>query len=202
MYFSRTVNLVTLANVIAEGARQVEGADVGVYRVRDPVDGDDASKYEDGALDAPIITPEIILDSDCVIIGSPASQNFACKELVRFLETLSDFQTSGCLLKGKVAGAFQAVSGYVCGYGGHELSLHQLHGWFLQHGMLPVGVPPSPVMEDAPLASPYGTCMAGKSRADATGNKLKALSETEVKLAYSQGEWAAIITKQLHDDGD
>ena len=88
MYFSRTVNLVTLANVIAEGVRQVEGADVGVYRVRDPVDGDDASKYEDGALDAPIITPEIILDSDCVIIGSPASQNFACKELVRFLETL------------------------------------------------------------------------------------------------------------------
>ena len=42
MYFSRTVNLVTLANVIAEGVRQVEGADVGVYRVRDPVDGDDA----------------------------------------------------------------------------------------------------------------------------------------------------------------
>jgi hypothetical protein len=24
----------------------------------------------------------------------------------------------------------------------------------------------------------------------------------EVKLAYSQGEWAAIITKQLHDDGE
>jgi len=43
VYFSRTVNLVTLANVIAEGVRQVEGADVGVYRVRDPVDGDDAS---------------------------------------------------------------------------------------------------------------------------------------------------------------
>jgi len=34
--------------------------------------------------------------------------------------------------------------------------------------------------------------------------RLEALGvpEEEVKLAYSQGEWASIITKQLHDDGD
>jgi NAD(P)H dehydrogenase (quinone) len=45
--------------------------------------------------------------------------------------------------------------------------------------------------------------MSGRSAAkDAPGSRLRSLSEEEVKLAYSQGEWASIITKQLHDDGD
>jgi NAD(P)H dehydrogenase (quinone) len=44
--------------------------------------------------------------------------------------------------------------------------------------------------------------MAGKPSMDKAGSRLRSLSESEVKLAYSQGEWASIITKQLHDDGD
>lgn len=40
IYFSRRGRLVTLANVIAEGARQVPGAVVEVFRIRDPVGGD------------------------------------------------------------------------------------------------------------------------------------------------------------------
>ena len=51
------------------------------------------------------------------------------------------------------------------------------------------------------MASPFGVCMTGKPK-DKAGSRLRSLSESEVKLAYSQGEWASIITKQLHDDGD
>ena len=69
--------------------------------------------------------------------------------------------------------------------------------------MLPVGVPPSPMMDAASIATPLGTCMSGSGAAKETpGSRLRSLSEEEVKLAYSQGEWASIITKQLHDDGD
>jgi NAD(P)H dehydrogenase (quinone) len=57
-------------------------------------------------------------------------------------------------------------------------------------------------MEDAHMANPFGVCMAGKPSMDKAGSRLRSLSESEVKLAYSQGEWASIITKQLHDDGD
>jgi hypothetical protein len=49
VFFSKSARLVTLANVIAEGARAVEGADVRVLRVRDTIRGeDDASAYARG----------------------------------------------------------------------------------------------------------------------------------------------------------
>ena len=38
--------------------------------------------------------------------------------------------------------------------------------------------------------------------ADGLASRLRSLSESEVKLAYSQGEWAAQIAKQLHDADD
>lgn len=173
-----------------------------VYRIKDPVSGDIPEQFDEGVLDAPVATPEVILQADCVIIGAPGRQSRMCAEVSYFFDTLTDFQTNGCLLKGKVGSAFTSVGGVGRGYGGHEAILQSFHGFFLQHGMIPVGVPPSPVMEDAPLASPFGTCMAGKARLDKSGSRLRSLSESEVKLAYSQGEWAAIITKQLHDDGD
>jgi NAD(P)H dehydrogenase (quinone) len=33
-------------------------------------------------------------------------------------------------------------------------------------------------------------------------SRIRELSEEEVKLAYAQGEWASVIGKQLHDDGE
>lgn len=174
-----------------------------VYRVKDPVVGDDESLFDRGVLDAPVATPEVVLQADCVVLGAPGRQGRMCAEMSFFLDSLRDFQTNGCLLKGKVGSAFTSVGGVGSGHGGHEGILQTFHAFFLQHGMLPVGVPPSPMMEVARLATPLGTCMFGQTTAkDVPGSKLRALSEEEVKLAYSQGEWASIITKQLHDDGD
>ncbi|ACO66346.1 predicted protein [Micromonas commoda] len=202
IYYSRRGRLVTLANVIAEGVRQVEGAEVTVYRIRDPVLGDAPGTFDEGVLDAPVATPEVIMQSDCVIIGGPGRQGRMCAEVSYFFDSLTEFQTNGCLLKGKVGSAFTSVGGVGRGYGGHEAILQSFHGFFLQHGMIPVGVPPSSVMEDAHMASPFGVCMTGRPKLDKAGSRLRSLSESEVKLAYSQGEWASIITKQLHDDGD
>jgi NAD(P)H dehydrogenase (quinone) len=254
IYYSRSGRLVTLANVIAEGIRQVrhankrapprgashpddyrsflfsvktlflllpsrethhacpphfftrnqvEGADVTVYRVKDPIVGDDYNAFDRGVLESPVATPEVVLQADCIVFGAPGRQGGVCCEMSFFLDSLRDFQTNGCLLKGKVGSAFTSVGGVGCGHGGHEGVLQSFHSFFLQHGMLSVGVPPSPMMEMAPLATPLGTCMNGKeSGKDTPGSRLRALSEEEVKLAYSQGEWASIITKQLHDDGD
>ena len=165
-------------------------------------------------LDAPVINPEMCLEFDCILTGAPGRQGGMCAECRYFLDSLADFQTgskptangtSYGMLKGKVGGAFTSVGGQGRGYGGHEAILQSIHATFLQHGMIPVGVPPSPVMEDALMASPFGTCMAGKARvvgADGLASRLRSLSESEVKLAYSQGEWAAQIAKQLHDADD
>ena len=58
-----------------------------------------------------------------------------------------------------------------------------------------VGNPPTPIMEDALMATPFGVVMAGKESA----NVAPSLNEQEVKLAYSMGEWTAQVAKLLHD---
>mmetsp|Transcript_20016 Transcript_20016/g.65216 ORF Transcript_20016/g.65216 Transcript_20016/m.65216 type:complete len:222 (+) Transcript_20016:65-730(+) len=201
IFFSRSGRLVTLANIIAEGVRKVEGAQVKVFRVKDPVNGDVAGGYEEGVLDAPAATPETCLEADCIVFGAPGRQGRICAEMCHFLDQLAKYQEEppGTRLKSKVGACFTSVGGNDRGYGGHEVILSSFIAFFLQHGMIPVGVPPTPLMEDALMASPFGSCMAGKPRADKSGSRLRSLSETEVKLAFSQGEWAALIAKQLHD---
>ena len=59
-----------------------------------------------------------------------------------------------------------------------------------------LGNPPSPMMEEALMATPFGVVMAGKE----TASKGPSLNEHEVKLAYGMGEWTSQVTKMLHDD--
>ena len=86
VYFSRHGLLVTLANIIAAGARkvcplqapcsqkvqarqithcalQVPGAEVKVYRISDPVRGDNPDHFEEGVLDAPLVTDKVCFAS-------------------------------------------------------------------------------------------------------------------------------------------
>lgn len=58
-----------------------------------------------------------------------------------------------------------------------------------------VGNPPTPTMEEAAMATPFGVVMAGKDTARLT----PALNEYEVRLAYGMGQWTAQVAKLLHD---
>uniref|UniRef100_A0A7R9XR84 NAD(P)H dehydrogenase (quinone) n=1 Tax=Ostreococcus sp. 'lucimarinus' TaxID=242159 RepID=A0A7R9XR84_9CHLO len=205
VFFSKSARLVTLANVIAEGARAVEGADVRVLRVRDTIRGeDDASAYDRGILDCAVATPEDILESDCIIFGSPTRHGRVAPEMSAFFDRLAAFHSNGCALKGKIGSSFTEVGGAGQGYGGHEICLMTFHSFFLQHGMIAVGVPPLPVLETAPNATVFGTTISATTGRGAAGpmSRIRELSEEEVKLAYAQGEWASVIGKQLHDDGE
>lgn len=200
VYFSHGGRLVTFSNVIAEGARSVEGAQVTVYRIKDPIRGDIPDLYEEGALDPPVITHEAVQEADCLIIGGPGIGGGMCATVRHFLDGLTEFQTNGCLLKGKVGAAFTSTGGEPAScYSGHEAVLASVHATFLQHAMVVLGVPPTKVMEDASLGTPFGAVMNGKVKADKAGSRLMSLTESEVKLAYAQGEWAAQVAKQLHD---
>ncbi|KAK9842498.1 hypothetical protein WJX81_003063 [Elliptochloris bilobata] len=200
VYFSLRGRLVTTANVIAEGARKVPGAEVTVWRVRDPVKGDDHAEFDEGVLDAPVIGLQDLLQADAVVLGAPGRQGGMCGEMRLFLDSLAHLQVAGKgpsigMLKGKVGAAFTSVGGHGRGFGGHEAILQSFHATFLQHGMVVVGNPPSPIMEDACMASPFGVVMAGKE----TARSPPALDEHEVKLAFSLGEWVAQVAKLLHD---
>ena len=92
VYFSLRGRLATLAHVVAEGARTVEGAEVTVYRIRDPVRGDDPTTFDAGVLAAPVATKEVVAEADCVVVGAPGRQGGIAGEVRLFLDDLADLQ--------------------------------------------------------------------------------------------------------------
>jgi len=210
VFFSRSARLVTAANVIAEGARAVEGCQCNVFRVRDVIrDEEDVRTYDRGILDCPVVTLDDIAQSDAIIFGAPTRYGRLAPELSAFFDKLSTFHEEGCALKGKIGSAFTEVGGPGHGYGGHEATLVTIHALFLQHGMVTVGVPPLPPLEATPNASVFGTALRSTVKSGAPldfesnsiASRVRELNEAEVKIAYAQGEWVSLIAKQLHDDG-
>jgi NAD(P)H dehydrogenase (quinone) len=205
VYYSLQGRLVTLANVIAEGAKSVPGARVAVHRVADPVRPDAA--FEEGVLDAPVASPATVEGADVVILGAPARQGGVCAEMRAFLDALGPLQggPDGPRLRGKVGAAFTSVGGGARGPGGAESVLASLHTAFLHHAMVVVGNPPSPAMATTAGATPLGAVVvaggeegagpAAAAGAGATGT----LAPDEVRLGYALGAWAAQVGSLLHD---
>ncbi|OUS42971.1 flavo protein-like protein [Ostreococcus tauri] len=196
--FSRTARLVTLANVVAEGARAVEGAEARACS--------ECETRSEGRKTRRTARwrHRKTYSSDCVIVGAPTRHGRIASEMSAFFDRLALFHANGCALKGKIGSVFTEVGSAGQGYGGHEIALLSVHSFFLQHGMISVGVPPLPVLESAPHATVLGTTIsAGVVRTVNAGlSRIRELNEEEVKLAYAQGEWASVIAKQLHDDGE
>lgn len=71
---------------------QIPGADVQVYRIKDPVRGDDPEKFAPAVLAAPIVTRQVLLDADCIIIGGPGRQGGFAGEVRLFLDSMAEFQ--------------------------------------------------------------------------------------------------------------
>jgi len=204
VFFSRTARLVTAANVIAEGARSVEGCRCYVFRARDDArEEEDAETYGDGILDCPIVTLEDIARSDAIIVGAPTTYGRLASEMNSFFNRMATYDADGNALKGKIGSAFTEVGAQDSGYGGHELALMTCVSIFLQHGMIPVGVPRLPTLEVTPIACVLGTTLRASNTVDSdvVNSRVRLLNEAEVKMAYAQGEWASLIAKQLHDDG-
>jgi multimeric flavodoxin WrbA len=65
---------------------------VQVYRIKDPIHGDDTSKFDAAVLAAPIVTREHLLDADCIIIGAPGRQGGFAGEVRLFLDSMAVFQ--------------------------------------------------------------------------------------------------------------
>jgi NAD(P)H dehydrogenase (quinone) len=71
---------------------QIRGVKVQVYRIQDPIHGDDTKKFDAAVLAAPVITRERLLEADCIIIGAPGRQGGFAGEVRLFLDSLAAFQ--------------------------------------------------------------------------------------------------------------
>jgi NAD(P)H dehydrogenase (quinone) len=116
IYDSRTGNTEKMADAVAEGVRQVEGASVTVMNV-------EKAKLDD------------LLAADAIILGSPTYYGNMSGRMKELLDTTFNIHGK---LKGKVGGAFTSSGGIACGA---ETTLLAMLQAMLVHGMIVQGRP-------------------------------------------------------------
>jgi NAD(P)H dehydrogenase (quinone) len=149
---------MSLAKAVAEGAGEIEGAEIRLHRVADLMSDDEIAAnprfgplFTERVASTPIATNDDLEWADAVVIGSGTRFGGMSAAMRRFLEGAAPLWMSGGLV-GKVGGVFAAAS---TPHGGQEQTVHDLITALMHFGV--IIAPPGysdPVFHRA--ASPYG----------------------------------------------
>jgi NAD(P)H dehydrogenase (quinone) len=196
VFYSMYGHIYRLAEAVAEGARSVAGAEVGLFQVPELVP--DAALEKSGAKAAraafahvPVMKPDQLAEADALIFGTPTRFGNMCAQMRNFLDQTSRLWLSGALI-GKVGSVFACTGTQ---HGGQETTITSFHTTLLHQGMVIVGVPyscPELVnMNEITGGSPYGaSTLAG-------GDGKRQPSANELAVARFQGKHVAEIAGKL-----
>ncbi|MEQ8344306.1 MAG: NAD(P)H:quinone oxidoreductase [Sneathiellaceae bacterium] len=191
LYYSTYGHIETMAKAIAEGARQVEGAEVTIKRVPELMPREVAEKA--GAkLDqaAPIAEPSELPDYDAIIVGTPTRFGNMASQMRNFWD-----QTGGHWMSGALIGKAGSVFTSTATGGGNETTILSTQVTLMHHGMVIVGLPYSAKelleIDERRGGSPYG---AGTM---ALGDGSRQPGEKELALARFQGRHVTQIARKL-----
>ena len=196
VYYSMYGHIYKMAEAIAEGVKQVNGAEVKMYRVPETLPDDILKKM--GALDFQkktaqinVCTPDDLVSADAIIFGTPTRFGNMCGQMRQFLDSTGGIWAKG-LLVGKVGSVFTSSATQ---HGGQESTILSFHTTLLHHGMIIVGLPYAfegqMRIDEITGSSPYGasTIAGGK------GERMP--SENELNAAKYQGRHVAQIAAKL-----
>ena len=196
VFHSLYSHVYRLAEAVAEGAREVPGAEVTLAQVRETLSDDILEKM--GALEAkkafahiPVADPHALADADAIILGSPTRFGAATAQMQAFLDATGGLWAKGALI-GKVGSAFTSTASQ---HGGQETTLVHMHTFFYHHGLVVAGVPYSAKelseLGEVSGGSPYGASTIAGPRGDRTP------SANELAIARFQGKHVAQIAAKL-----
>jgi NAD(P)H dehydrogenase (quinone) len=193
LYYSSYGHIATMANAVAEGAREA-GATVAVKRVPELVP-DEVAKKSGYRLDqeAPVATVAELADYDAIIIGTPTRFGNMASQMKNFLD-----QTGGLWfedkLVGKVGSVFTSTGSQ---HGGQESTILSTHVVMMHLGMVIVGLPYSfkgqMRMDEITGGSPYGA----STLAEDENHGDRRPSANELEGARFQGRHVAEIAAAL-----
>ena len=196
VYYSTYGNLHRMAEAVAEGVKQVEGANVSLRRVPETLPQDVLAKM--GALEAqksmahvPVCTVSELAAADAILFGTPTRFGNMCGQMRQFLDATGGLWLKGALV-GKVGSVFASSSTQ---HGGQESTILSFHITLLHQGMIIVGLPYAfqgqMRMDEITGGSPYGaTTISG-------GDNTRMPSENELAAARFQGKHVATIAAKL-----
>jgi NAD(P)H dehydrogenase (quinone) len=162
LYYSAYGHIETMANAVAEGARE-GGAQVDVKRVPELVPDEIARKsYIKVDQAAPIATVEELVNYDAIIVGVGTRFGRMASQMANFLDQAGGLWMRGALV-GKVGGAFTSTGTQ---HGGQEMTLFSIIANLLHFGMIVVGLDygyaGQMTLNEITGGSPYGaTTIAG-----------------------------------------
>ena len=196
IFYSTYGHVYRMAEAMAEGARQVAGAEVSLWQVPELMN--DEALVKMGAKSAraafahiPVAQPAQLAEADAIIFGTPTRFGMMAAQMRNFLD-----QTGGLWAKGALIGKVGSVFGSTgTQHGGQETTLTSFHATLLHHGMIIVGLPYAAQelvnMAEITGGTPYGaTTLAGPD-----GSRLP--SANELSAARFQGKHVAGIAAKL-----
>ncbi|BBL74246.1 NAD(P)H:quinone oxidoreductase [Methylomagnum ishizawai] len=189
LYYSRWGATSEMANLIARGVEEVEGAVAKLRTVPEvsPVCAATADGIPDSG--APYASLEDLRDCDGLALGSPTHFGNMAAPLKHFIDSTSSLWFSGAL-SGKPAGVFTSTSSL---HGGQEATLITMLLPLLHHGMILVGIPSS---ETALSKTQSGGTPYGPSRHSGKDG----VSEEERQLCRAFGARLARTARALKQD--
>jgi NAD(P)H dehydrogenase (quinone) len=193
LFYSFTGKTAELARYIAEGAKEIEGAEVEIKQVPELIPDSvfeskpELKKARESFANVPLAKIEDLTSADGVAFGTPVHFGSFASQLKQFIDQLSPV-----FIKGTMAGkpaAFFTSSGSM--HGGEEAALLSLMIPMLNLGMVPMGVP-YPIQgegSDFDAGSPYGAVYVSGHKGD------KEISEADKKIARILGKRLSAMAK-------
>ena len=190
LYYSMYGHVETLANAVAEGARQA-GAEVDVKRVPETMP-EDAARNAGAKMDqdAPVAQPSELGDYDAIIFGTPTRFGNMAGQMRTFLD-----QTGGLWMKGGLVDKVGSVFTSTGTGGGNETTIVTSWVTLAHHGMVILGNHYGmEELQDLSVVkggSPYGTATI------AGGDGSRQPIEQELSMARQQGARVAEVAAKL-----
>jgi len=196
VFYSMYGHIYRMAEAVAEGARELEGAEVELLQVPELIpdavlEKSGAKKAREAFAHIPVAKPSDLADADAVIFGTPTRFGNMCAQMRNFLDQTGGLWAKNALV-GKVGSVFTSSGTQ---HGGQETTLISFHITLLHHGMVIVGLPYSEArqntLDEITGGSPYGATTI----AALDGSRMP--SENELTMARFQGRHVAGIAKKL-----
>lgn len=196
IFYSMYGHIYTMAEAVAEGAREVEGAEVELLQVPELVPDEvleksGAKKARQAFAHIPIAGVNDLADAAAIIFGIPTRFGNMCAQMRNFLDQTGGLWAQNALV-GKVGSVFTSSATQ---HGGQETTIISSYITLLHLGMVIVGLPYSETrqltLDEVSGGSPYGaSTITG-------GDGSRMPSENELAMARFQGRHVATIAKKL-----
>jgi NAD(P)H dehydrogenase (quinone) len=194
LFYSMYGHVHSMAEAVAEGAREVEEAEVTLLQVpelmpEELLEKSGAKKARAAFAHIPIAKAEQFAEPDAILFGTPTRFGNMCGQMRNFLDQFGPLWQKGAF-EGKVGSVFTSSNTQ---HGGQETTLTSFHTTLFHWGMIVIGVPYSEkrqmTMDEITGGSPYGaSTIAGRESGP---------SENELAIARFQGRHISEVTAAL-----